>query len=123
MKNDYPDCFELIRAMDEFLTDIRLKLEGPDRYNLQCAKHVLTILRREIKQTEEDPANPNNYSAEFTKLMTGEKGSIKNFSKNIRDGKYDGNWDTTLMTVLNQVISKVKISNPNHLWGEHELSD
>jgi len=48
-QHDQPDCFELIRTVNDFLESIEGKLHGSDKYGLQCAKHVLNIIAREIE--------------------------------------------------------------------------
>ena len=42
---------------------------------------------------------------------------LRNFAWSIREGKYDDNWSETLRHILDHVVEKVKISDPNHLRG------
>ena len=113
--NDQPDCFELLQTVTDFLTSIEGKLQGSDKYNLQCAKHVLTIMVREIKQTQADFPDENGDLSHFYKLLSQQKGDVGKFCSDIREGKYDYNWTDTLEAVLDHVIEKVKISDPSHL--------
>ena len=102
-QHDQPDCFELIRTVNDFLESIEGKLHGSDKYGLQCAKHVLNIIAREIE------------GAPDGSLQTAD--DIKKLCLEIREGKYDGNWPETLKDILDHVVEKVKISDPNHLRG------
>jgi len=102
-QHDQPDCFELIRTVNDFLESIEGKLHGSDKYGLQCAKHVLSIISREI---EGEPDGSLQTAEDIEKLCLG-----------IREGKYDDNWPETLRHILDHVVEKVKISHPNHLKG------
>ena len=113
--NDQPDSFELLQTVSDFLTSIEGKLQGSDKYNLQCAKHVLTIMQREIKQDQTDFPDENGGLNHFYKLLSKQNGDVKKLCSDIREGQYDYNWTDTLEAVLNHVIEKVKISDPNHL--------
>ena len=113
--NDQPDCFELLQTVIDFLTSIEGKLQGSDKYNLKCAKHVLTILAREIKQTQTDFPDEKVVLSHFYKMLAQQKGDVGKFCSDIREGKYDDNWTDALETVLDHVIEKVEISDPSHL--------
>ena len=102
-QHDQPDCFELIRTVNDFLESIEGKLHGSDKYGLQCAKHVLNIIAREIEGGADGS------------LQTAD--DIKKLCLGIREGKYDDNWPETLGRILDHVVEKVKISDPNHLRG------
>ena len=56
-QHDQPDCFELIRTVNDFLESIEGKLHGSDKYGLQCAKHVLNIIARELIINEQNNTN------------------------------------------------------------------
>ena len=119
VSNDQPDCFELIQTVNDFLVSIEGKLHGSDRYGLQCTKHVLNIVAREIEQARANYSQSNSNLSQFYKLLAQENGNIEKLCLDIRKGKYDDSWENTLEAVLDHVIEKVKVSDPGHLRNDN----
>ena len=116
MENDRPTFFELVKALDDYLESLGTSFNGIEKYNLNCAQHILGILEREMQQLKTES---------FTKLRHHDPDLINNdsLSKKIIAGELDHKWKETVNKVLLETIPKVKVSDPSHLRNKKTESN
>jgi hypothetical protein len=119
MSQDRPSINDILLTVQKFLDDAGPKLEGEAKYHAQVSSYLLGICERELRLA-------GDFDREEAAALTaflGHSGSLPDmtaeFCRNIRAGKYDGDWDRVLSMVLKQTIDKVKVVRPGHLAPMH----
>lgn len=119
MSQDSPDIPEILRTVREFAERVASRSAGAERYDALCAAFLIEVVQRELSLGQ----HQDELQATQLRHLTGEQGDLadlyRHFSKAVRGGDYDDNWQPAFDFALRQVIDKVLITNPNHLAPQH----
>ena len=116
MAHDQPDIGELIHAVQEFLSQLRKKLDGQDRYYVLCSSYLLEIVQRELTQwapVETDDDKRLRSILGDNELPRSEL--PRALSEAIREGQFDDQMDAMLAHLIDHVTSKVEVTKPSYL--------
>ena len=120
MSQDNPDIQEILTTVKEFAEGVAGRSSGAERYDALCAAFLMGVVQRELEFGEQQD---DNQLAQLRDLL-GKPGDLAElyqlFSKNVRDGGYDDDWQVAFDFAFGQVVDKVKVTNPNHLEAEHQ---
>ena len=119
MSQDQPNIAEILDTVKEFAQGVAERSSGAERYDALCAAFLMGVVQRELVLGEGQDVRQRIELGE----LTGQQGNLTElyrvFSNSVRDGDYDDKWDSALEFTFNQVIDKVRVTNPNHLEAEH----
>ena len=122
MSRDRPDVVEIIKTVDEFMAQIVDRLDSQGRYDALCARYLLGIAERELKQGDRMDA----VELQRIESFLGEAGSLNELTcklaASIRAGDFDTRWDEVSGLVLDHVIHKVAVSRPEQLDDSHPVA-
>lgn len=119
MSQDRPSINDILLTVQKFLDETGPTMSGEAKYHAQVSSYLLGICERELRLAGDYDRKEAAQLSEFLgskkplSEMTGE------LCKNVRAGKYDGDWDRVLNMVLEQTIDKVKVVKPRHLAPMH----
>ena len=119
MSQDRPSINDLLLTVQKFLDDTGPTLTGEAKYHAQVSSYLLGICERELRLAGDFDRTEAAALQAFLKSDAPLPEATETLCKNIRAGKYDGNWDALLDLVLAQTIDKVKIVRPGHLAPMH----
>ncbi|MBV1932839.1 MAG: hypothetical protein KUG71_14115 [Porticoccaceae bacterium] len=140
MSQDNPDIQEILTTVKEFAEGVAGRSSGAERYDALCAAFLMGVVQRELNlggQQDDDqlaalrgllsaqseqgaPADPGLTEVQLTEGALPKLYQV--FSKNVREGRYDNDWQTAFDFAFKQVVDKVRVTNPNHLEVEHRES-
>lgn len=119
MSQDRPSINDLLLTVQKFLDDTGPKLQGEAKYHAQVSSYLLGICERELRLGQGYDAEERARLA----ALLGHDGSLADLTAElcagIRAGRFDGDWDALLQTVLADTVNKVKIVRPALLAPEH----
>lgn len=119
MSQDNPGIEEILITVKEFAEGVARRSSGAERYDALCAAFLMGVVQRELDLGEQQD---DNQLAQLQHLV-GKPDDLAElyrlFSKNVRDGRYDNDWQSAFDFAFGQVVDKVKVTNPNHLEAEH----
>src|SRR5258707_14326484 len=119
MSQDRPSINDILLTVQKFLDDTGPKLQGEAKYHAQVSSYLLGICERELRLAGDFDRKEAAALQAFLKSDASLPAATEALCKNIRAGKYDGNWDALLDLVLAQTIDKVKVVRPGHLAPMH----
>jgi Domain of unknown function (DUF6285) len=119
MSQDRPSINDLLLTVQKFLDDTGPTLSGEAKYHAQVSSYLLGICERELRLAGDFDRKEAAALQAFMKSDAALPEATEALCKNIRAGKYDGNWDALLDLVLTQTIDKVKVVRPGHLAPMH----
>jgi hypothetical protein len=103
MVKEFPGVDDLLATVREFLQRIGPDLPASSKYDGQVAVYLLDIARREI--------------ADFVRPAAEDAAAT--LCAEIRAGRRDDDWDSTLQSILEDTIARARIVRPGHLAAEH----
>lgn len=119
MSQDNPDIQEILRTVKDFAEGVARRCTGAERYDALCAAFLMGVVQREL---EVGDRQDDDQRTQLQHLL-GKPGDLaalyKEFSRNVRDGEYDDNWQVAFDFAFGQVIDKVNVTNPDHLEAKH----
>jgi len=119
MSQDRPSINDLLLTVQKFLDDTGPTLTGEAKYHAQVSSYLLGICERELRLAGDFDRKEAAALQAFLKSDASLPEATETLCRNIRAGKYDGNWDALLDLVLAQTIDKVKVVRPGHLAPMH----
>lgn len=119
MSQDDPNIQEILTTVREFAEGVAARTQGAERYDALCAAFLMGVVLRELQLGE---AQDSGQRARLQALL-GCGGDLKplyrEFSARVRRGDFDRNWQQAFDFAFEQVLDKVRVTNPNHLEVEH----
>ena len=119
MSQDRPSINDILLTVQKFLDDIGPTLSGEAKYHTQVSSYLLGICERELRLAGDYDRKEAAQLGEFLGSKKPLSEMTEELCKNIRAGKYDGDWDRVLNMVLEQTIGKVTVVKPRHLAPMH----
>jgi len=119
MSQDRPSINDILLTVQKFLDDVGPKLEGESKYHAQVSSYLLGICERELRLAGDFDRKEAAALSAFLGSNASLDAMTAELCRNIRAGKYDGNWDQVLKMVLERTIDKVKVVKPRHLAPAH----
>jgi Domain of unknown function (DUF6285) len=116
---DQPGIAEILRVVREYLDKIVERVPIEDRYHAMCCQYLMTVAEREIAAESRDSDDFKARLDAFLGQTMPVSDAIRELANRIRTGQCDSTWDDTFSLVLDQVISKVRVSKPEHLDPMH----
>lgn len=119
MSQDNPDIQEILTTVREFAEGVASRTQGGERYDALCAAFLTDVVKRELQVGEQQDA------AQQVRLQSllGSSGDLsqlyREFSARVRRGDYDQDWQVAFDFAFEQVVDKVRVTNPDHLEAEH----
>lgn len=129
MSQDNPDIQEILTTVKEFAEGVARRTSGAERYDALCAAFLMGVVQRELmlagRQDDDQLAQLRSLLAGQSELDLQELALpelYRIFSKNVRQGRYDNDWQSAFDFAFGQVVDKVRVTNPDHLEVEHRES-
>ena len=119
MSQDNPDIHEILTTVREFAEGVASRTQGAERYDALCAAFLMGVVQRELNLGEQqDEAQQARLQA-----LLGCSGDLielyRDFSARVRRGDYDQDWQPAFDFAFEQVVDKVRVTNPDYLEAEH----
>jgi hypothetical protein len=119
LSQDQPDIEEILTTVREFAENVARRSSGAERYDALCAAFLMGVVQRELDLGERQDARQ---LTQLQGLIDGQ-GNLaelyKVFGREVRSGGYDHSWQQAFEFALDQVIDKVRVTNPDHLEARH----
>jgi hypothetical protein len=95
-----PAMADLLRTVRDYLGEITGELSGESRYRAQVAAYLLAMCEREL-------------------AVPGAADDAAALSAAIRGGAHDDDWDALVARLLDETVTAVAVTKPNHLAPLH----
>lgn len=119
MSQDQPDIDEILTTVRDFAESVARRSSGAERYDALCAAFLMGVVQRELHLGGQQDARQ---LAQLQDLISSDgdlKELYQTFRRKVRAGDYDESWQQAFDLALEQVIDKVRVTNPDHLEARH----
>ena len=113
------DTSELLKTVQQYVSEIGAKLKGGDKYNALVAAYLLSICEREVRLGPFFDIKEKKDIIQFLKSGGSLEDLQRILCEGIREGKYDENWNELLDLILAQTVNSVAVVRPDHLDEDH----
>ena len=119
MSQDNPSIEEILTTVKEFAQGVAQRSSGAERYDALCAAFLMGVVQRELDIGERQDDEQLNQLQDMLGTSDDLAELYNKFSNNVRQGSYDKDWQSAFDFAFQQVVDKVKVTNPDHLEEKH----
>ncbi len=119
MTQDRPDIAEILRTVAEFARGVAARSAGSERYDALCAAFLVEVVGRELAAGAAPAQRQQTALRELLGVPPDPQRPYGEFCRRVRCGALDHDWERAFAFALDQVIDKVRVTNPGYLEPDH----